>query len=788
MSVWRLHHRQFLLVAAATVAFVAFFSWFAIERHDGLMTHTADLGQIDLAIWNTLHGRFVQEVKGEVMSTRLTDHIEPVFWPVSVVFGLWDDARALLSLQALVIGLAGLAVWGAVAAWWPGRASRLRLLAATWAALAYLLAPQVQAATVADFHASPLAVLPLALLLLLGRRQRTVPALVAAAAAIAVKEEISLVVAAAALVIAFTSGWKPGYGVAAVAVAWFVLATLVIIPSYSIEAYGEATMPYLARYDGTESSDSGSALSSLAGIAARALSADRLAYMLGLLAAFGFMPLLAPEVAVIAVPLVAANVLSHYDAQFSGEFHYSAPFMSVLAVAAGVGASRLLRWASRIHRRLPTVALLVLAAIPVGYQVAEGFTPFGAEYYLHRPTSARSQSLSRFADQIPTNASLSITPALHPHFSHREHIYTFPDLAGAQYVLLDVAGTTDMAPADMRARFDALLESGYGVADAEDGMVLLRQGEANAELPPGFYAFSLAKAAPTNPTNVQFGTSLRLTGYDWLDDAKWGYTSLRLHWEAVGPLAASLTPYALLVDGRGQIVTDSRSAPLLELFWVPLSAWEPGQSRLTTTVAASLGDAWGAYVGVVVDGDFDQVAARLVPDSDGTALAIRETNLARLPPVQRAREGLRPTLVPLVSAAPAQTETPGTCAGWLQYRGAEALTAVSAGDNLPVTSFWSRADAPTAELALSIRLVNARGETVAQLDGPVQHGLYPPAYWAIGEVVPDDKTLTLPAALPPGDHTLVAIPYDRLTSEPLDCDVEPFVLGRVHVGALEGPR
>jgi len=310
-----------MLVGAAALAFTVFFAWFAIERHNGLMTHTADLGQIDLAIWNTLHGRFVQEVKGEAMSTRLTDHIEPIFWPVSVVFGLWDDARALLSLQALVLGMTALVVAGAVYAWWPGRLTTAGCLAATWAALAYLAAPATQAATVADFHASPLAVLPLALLLLTGRRGRTWPALVAAGTALAVKEEIALVVAVACLVLAVTSRWKAGYPAAALALAWFLLATMVIIPSYSAEAYGEATMPYLARYEASETTGDPSLPALVTGVLRRALESDRLLYVAGLLASFAFLPLFAPEVALVAAPLIAANVLSHYSAQFSGQFH-----------------------------------------------------------------------------------------------------------------------------------------------------------------------------------------------------------------------------------------------------------------------------------------------------------------------------------------------------------------------------------------------------------------------------------------------------------------------------------
>ncbi|MHB0877863.1 MAG: DUF2079 domain-containing protein [Anaerolineae bacterium] len=246
------HRRAFVVclavVLTAVVAYAAFFSWFAIARHDSFRTHTADLGQIDLAVWNTAYGRFVQEVKGEAISTRLTDHFEPIFWPVSLVLHLWDDVRALLVTQAGVLALAALPVFAFVVAA-AGRDRRLALLAATWAALAYLLAPQAQAAAITDFHAAPLVAFPLALLLLLGYRRRTWPALVAALACLAVKEEISLAVLVAGLYFAVCRRWRVGWLIAALAAAWFVVATFVVIPHYARAAYGLSGSPYLARYE-----------------------------------------------------------------------------------------------------------------------------------------------------------------------------------------------------------------------------------------------------------------------------------------------------------------------------------------------------------------------------------------------------------------------------------------------------------------------------------------------------------------------------------------------------------
>lgn len=84
--------------------------------------------------------------------------MEPIFVPVSLIFWLWDDVRALLVLQAAAL---------AAGAWPIYLLARRRLLtyaspyAAEWGGLvlgcAYLLAPALQAATVSEFHAMPFA-------------------------------------------------------------------------------------------------------------------------------------------------------------------------------------------------------------------------------------------------------------------------------------------------------------------------------------------------------------------------------------------------------------------------------------------------------------------------------------------------------------------------------------------------------------------------------------------------------------------------------------------------------
>ncbi|MEZ4559211.1 MAG: DUF2079 domain-containing protein [Caldilineaceae bacterium] len=71
------------------------------------------------------------------------------------------------------------------------------------------------------------------------------------------------------------------------------------------------------------------------------------AYLIGLLGPFGFLALLAPEILLLSLPLLLANLLSAYPAQYYGEFHYSAPVVAYVAAAAAYGAGRLWRALAR---------------------------------------------------------------------------------------------------------------------------------------------------------------------------------------------------------------------------------------------------------------------------------------------------------------------------------------------------------------------------------------------------------------------------------------------------------
>ncbi len=773
-----------VLVWTLVLAYTVGFSILSIRPHQALQTHKADLGQMDIALWNTSQGRFVQEVKGDRISTRLTDHVEPIFLPVSLVFWLWDDVRAILILQSAVIAL------GAWPIYWIARARMRRLVSrrpAEWAGvafvLAYLLFPALEAANMAEFHAVPLAVLPILLALWWVERGAWGRFAIAALTVAAVKEDMALLAVMLGLwAIARAGnvskrpnvGWWVGGGVAAAAAAWFAIATFVIIPAHAEQAYGVAEFLYVQRYGelGSSMTDIVRSLLTRPGLVWSIVTEpERLRYVAGLLAGVGGLALLGPEILLLSAPALAANILSAYPAQYSGELHYSAPLVPYILVGAIVGAERAARGIDRILRGRRAMALgLVLAWLLIwsaGYHRVKGWTPLGGEFRWPEVT-AHHRLAERFFRQIPDDAAVSTTAALFPHLSHRERIYKFPALGDAEYVLLEVNGTTDMHPVDLRRRFDELLASGrFCIRDAADGFVLLGPPTevCTRELPDEFYSFARAgERQPTHPAGVRFGDLLRFRGYDVIDDGKWRLTRVRTYWEVLQPLPANLQVWPFFLAADGEVAEDTSQRPPVAPLWYPPERWRPGETILVETLPWFLPDRWALAVGVARGGPWADPKHRVRISKGGDAQVIDGT-WAAFPPFLREGRTLRPLT---------EDDWPGAWPDrrWALGEGIELIGArvperVSPGETLWFDLLWRATRPIPRSYTVFVHLRDGQGRLVAQHDAlPAWFVPAPTTRWG-PEPQPDAHRLDVPDDLAPGIYTLVIGLYDLSTGERL---------------------
>ena len=816
----RSNSNQLLVVVLLSALYIIGFSILSIRPHDALRTHMADLGQIDLAIWNTSQGRFVQEVKDGLVSTRLTDHVEPIFAPLSLVFYLWNDVRALLVLQTIAIAGGALILFALARDLLPPAAGRLGALLPVALAAAYLLTPALQAANLTEFHAIPFAAAPILFAFWRLQRSDHIGFAVACLLLASVKEEAALLACALGCYAIWRqrrtwrqnrAGLGAGLGVALGSIVWFYLATFIIIPQHAAEAYGVEHSVYFARYGALGDSPLAivkSFFTQPALVWQIAIEPARLAYLAGLLAPFGFLSLLAPEILLLSAPLLIANLFSAYPAQFSGEFHYSAPLVPFIAVAALFGVRRLLAR----RRRAAGVICAWLLFWALVYQGLEGYTPLGREFSWPQITP-HARLLTRFADQVPPDAPGSVTTALYPHFSHREKLYKFPIVADAAWALIDVTGVTDRHPAEIQRAVLGLIAQGWQVADAADGFVLLQQPTpgvppraecpllsyepdyAKCTLPDAFFDFAradrsglLTKPPALSSAPLVFGERLNLLGHELVDDGKWGLTRWRSFWQTQAPLPTVLRVWPFAVAPDGSLADDPALRPPVVTLWYPPARWQPGEQIVVETLPWFMPPVWAPAVGVYAGEAWADQAGRW--PVQGAAAAFEQQTWARLTPMQRVGRRLLPLPGPAAEVEPLAVFETSAGAPWIELHRLEGLPAVltagGAAVSIPLTLTWRLAAPVAGDWSVFVHLRNAAGDNVAQADGPpVWFGLRPFTAWKPDQPGADRRNLSLPRALAPGIYRLVIGLYDPQSGQRLTLThgANETEVGRLHIAA-----
>jgi len=519
------------LVALAVLAYLIYFSIFLVTKQDAFKTNGEDLGIMDQAIWNLLHGSMLhQTICNSFTDTncyglngvnRFAIHFEPILFPISLLYLIWPDPKALMILQVLVVAS------GAFPAFW---LARLRLRNA-WAglpfALLYLLYPAQHYAVNYDFHAVTLTTALLLFALYFLYTRRTAWLFVFAILAMACKEEISLVVALFGVwSILFQQRWRSGLALTLLAGAWAMVGLFLIPRIFSPTGH-----PLLiSRYADLGNTPFSIAIYALMHPAStlrqHVLESGHMLYLRKLLAPAGYLPLLAPWVLVLALPTLALNLLSSDPNMYSGDYQYNAEIIPIL-IFASIEATILLVWMVRwlmvslrvehksqelesTARPLPVrspalspvwlvrVGVLTLMLCYMMSRVLNSTSQYNvysampyARGFIWPQVTAHNRLASHFLREIPANASVSTQTALAPHLSQRRRIYLFPYAVNhADYILLDTTSYTypfkhyrDYATVVKTI----LLRGDYGIVDMRDGYLLLRQGHPPSKITPALH-------------------------------------------------------------------------------------------------------------------------------------------------------------------------------------------------------------------------------------------------------------------------------------------------------------
>ncbi|HAL61380.1 MAG TPA: hypothetical protein DCP08_03125, partial [Chloroflexi bacterium] len=519
----------------------------------------------DQVVWNTARGQLFVHSFATKPPNFLGDNFSPIVVLLAPFYWLWPDVRALLVIQTLALAAGGLPIYWLLTK----RHHHLSFPVL----LSYYLNPALHTINLSEFHPLALA-LPFISLAIYGLIERRYLLLALSILPVLLcREDMSLVVMALSTYLLFRrDGRRWGLALWSVALAWIGLVIVVqdrLVGHSMFRFYQEFS--YLG---GNPAEMLSRIVKNPQLLLTRLLSRERWGAICRLLLPTAFLPLLAPQILLLSLPIFGYLELSTSPHLHLLQSWSPSPLLPFLFFATSVGILRL-------GERLRRAALLLLLLASLGGYWAFSPAPLARGFDATRfVVTERAVQGHRLFQQIPARASLSAQSNLVPHLSHREAIYLFPNpqTAKAEYIILDTQGEKYPLSADQYEEFlNTLLSSPqYDLVSEIQGFLLFRRSDV---------------ADIQYPLSVKFKEGIALLGFNVaVEDSegafseevlplrlgdKGGRVRLTLWWEALAPVEEDYTVFTHLLDGKGRFIEGHDSMPANG--WRPTSGWRTGQ-------------------------------------------------------------------------------------------------------------------------------------------------------------------------------------------------------------------
>ena len=292
------------------------------------------------------------------------------------------------------------------------------------------------------------------------------------------KEDMPLILGAFAVLLFVRGFRREGMVLFGVAAAYAVGAVLVLMPAIR-GGPGDLTQRY-----GYLFADSTwwSILPHAVSRSLYHLGGGPFAAVLRLAESIGFIGFLSPIALLAAAPVFLLAALSDHPQQSQLELHYAMAPLALAWVSAVLGVERVApgswpRWMPLPRDRSLVAAaagLVVLASSVVTFVMWSPYAP-GAERYA--PGASHRAVVRDALALVPADVSVSAQNTLLPHLSRRKAIFEFPELHGAEYVVVDpsLPVTGQARGAGYAGKIANLPELGYELVFDHDGGKVFRR-------------------------------------------------------------------------------------------------------------------------------------------------------------------------------------------------------------------------------------------------------------------------------------------------------------------------
>ena len=426
------------LMFALIVAHGTWMSWIAVDLYRGLGTFAYDVGLYDHGLWllSRGHAPFVtlmgRNLFGDHASVILL-FLVPVYWiipgvPTLLVLQSWAIAFGALPLYLFAKRLLGHEMWAvAIGVMW-------------------LVNPAVNGTNMENFHPDGFLglLLPLALYAMSEKKWRLYG--VAVFLILLVKEDVLLVLVPLGVFVALKTDVRKGLLTVLASLTATLLGMFVLMKSLiGVPTRNGWRIPF-----GGFTGFIKEIFTHPVNVARYLTSEDRPLYLFQLTAPLAGIFLFEPALTLVAVPVIAANVVSTFWYQHSIQYHYSLIIIPVLLSATVVAASRMLPHVRRV------VLSLVLACSLVTF-VTWGQHPLALN---PREVLAGGTPVSvagrEIIQRVPKDAVISVYDALTTHATHRKEIYFFPNPFSALFYGVDDSLAGQRLPAADKVEYVVL--------------------------------------------------------------------------------------------------------------------------------------------------------------------------------------------------------------------------------------------------------------------------------------------------------------------------------------------
>lgn len=425
-------HADLIVLVVLILLYTVVLSYLSIFKHSSFASGY-DLSNMDQTIWNTLRGRFFTVTQSQHTVSRFSIHSDLILVLLAPLYIIWPNVRILLIFQSFMLGL------GAIPTYLIAKKVLKWKTISIIISFLYLLNPALQWTNIYDFHPVSLAIPLLLFGMYFAFTKRWKWYFVAMILAALTKEEVPVTIAMIGVLIAIV---QKEYLIAAITIfpslliSW--LSIKVIIPHFNNNDY-----MYIGWYQNLFNALKTYPPQELPFYILNTyfLNPDAILYYNLLLRPFAFMPLLGLPFLIISLPELSINLLSDHSQMRSIVLHYDSVVLPGLIISTIAGFWLLKTITNKYaYGKWKKISFYVLSAciLYIGFRFNYHHSPLPTTpscWCLMYRQSQEDIDFENALEKIPEKASVTASPEIRAHISHRENAYTLPDASEtADYV------------------------------------------------------------------------------------------------------------------------------------------------------------------------------------------------------------------------------------------------------------------------------------------------------------------------------------------------------------------